>query len=76
MAKNVAPDNVNIDVGLQHLLAFNWIYGFVLSIATYWPLKYFLAIAGHRTQRYCMVLWPSLIALIRIARSRLIILEM
>ena len=43
MAKNVAPDNVNIDVGLQHLLAFNWIYGFVLSIATYWPLNYFLA---------------------------------
>jgi NCS1 family nucleobase:cation symporter-1 len=41
LAKKVAPNSVNIDQGLSNLFAFNWLYGFFLSIALYWTSSYF-----------------------------------
>lgn len=35
----VTPQNVQISVGLEHLFDFNWLYGFVLSIALYYTLN-------------------------------------
>ena len=39
MAEKVTPESVNIDGGLPHLMTFNWIYGFCLSIVMYWVLN-------------------------------------
>ncbi|KAK4561465.1 hypothetical protein LTR86_004783 [Recurvomyces mirabilis] len=39
MANKVTPASVHIDQGLKNLFAFNWIYGFCLSIAMYWVLN-------------------------------------
>lgn len=32
---------MHIAVGLQHLFAFNWLYGFVLSVTLYYALNLF-----------------------------------
>ncbi|KAK3116627.1 hypothetical protein LTR53_002802 [Teratosphaeriaceae sp. CCFEE 6253] len=39
MANKVTPGSVAISTGLKHLFAFNWLYGFCLSIAMYWTLN-------------------------------------
>ena len=39
MANKVTPASVHIDQGLKHLFAFNWIYGFCLSIVMYWAFN-------------------------------------
>ena len=39
MVAKIASGNVHINAGLQHLFDFNWLYGFVLSIAAYWTLN-------------------------------------
>ncbi|KAH6670291.1 uracil permease [Plectosphaerella plurivora] len=41
LAKKVAPNSVHISQGLSNLFAFNWLYGFFLSIALYWSSSYF-----------------------------------
>lgn len=39
MVAKIASGSVHINTGLQHLFDFNWLYGFVLSIAAYWALN-------------------------------------
>ncbi|KAK5729515.1 hypothetical protein LTR17_011935 [Elasticomyces elasticus] len=41
MANKVTPDAVSINTGLQHLFAFNWLYGFILSVTMYGLLNLF-----------------------------------
>jgi NCS1 family nucleobase:cation symporter-1 len=40
LAHAVTPNNVNIDAGLQHLYAINYLYGFSLSFTLYFLLNY------------------------------------
>jgi NCS1 family nucleobase:cation symporter-1 len=40
LAHAVTPKNVNLDTGLQHLYAINYIYGFSLSFTLYFVLNY------------------------------------
>jgi NCS1 family nucleobase:cation symporter-1 len=39
MVSSVSGGSIHINNGLQHLFAFNWLYGFFLSIAAYWALN-------------------------------------
>lgn len=39
MVSSVSSGSIHINVGLQHLFDFNWLYGFVLSIAIYYTLN-------------------------------------
>ena len=41
LAQAVTPNNVHIDIGLQHLYSISWLYGFCLSIVLYYALNYF-----------------------------------
>ncbi|KAH8894284.1 NCS1 allantoate transporter [Thozetella sp. PMI_491] len=41
LAKKVTPQNVTISQGLQNLFAFNWLYGFVVSVSLYYFLNFF-----------------------------------
>jgi NCS1 family nucleobase:cation symporter-1 len=39
MVSSVSGGSIHINNGLQHLFAFNWLYGFFLSVAAYWTLN-------------------------------------
>jgi NCS1 family nucleobase:cation symporter-1 len=39
MISKIAGGSIHINVGLQHLFSFNWLYGFCLSVVTYWTLN-------------------------------------
>jgi NCS1 family nucleobase:cation symporter-1 len=39
MVSSVSGGSIHINNGLQHLFAFNWLYGFSLSVAAYWALN-------------------------------------
>jgi NCS1 family nucleobase:cation symporter-1 len=39
MVSSVSSGSIHINVGLRHLFDFNWLYGFVLSIAIYYMLN-------------------------------------
>ncbi|KAJ5587177.1 uncharacterized protein N7459_002942 [Penicillium hispanicum] len=41
LAHSVTPENVDVNEGLQHLYAINYIYGFTLSLTLYFLLNYF-----------------------------------
>ncbi|KAJ5895981.1 NCS1 allantoate transporter [Penicillium subrubescens] len=41
LAHSVTPNNVNIDTGLRHLYAINYLYGFCVSFTFYFSLNYF-----------------------------------
>ncbi|KAI0484972.1 uracil permease [Xylariaceae sp. FL0804] len=41
LGHSVTPQSVTINEGLQHLFSFNWIYGFVTSVALYYALNLF-----------------------------------
>lgn len=41
LAHSVTPNNVSIDIGLQHLYSINYLYGFLLSFTLYFVLNYF-----------------------------------
>jgi NCS1 family nucleobase:cation symporter-1 len=39
MVSSVSGGGIPINNGLKHLFAFNWLYGFFLSVAAYWALN-------------------------------------
>jgi len=39
LANKVTPKNVHIPIGLNHLFAINWLYGFVTSCMLYYVLN-------------------------------------
>jgi NCS1 family nucleobase:cation symporter-1 len=39
MIAKIASGSIQINVGLQHLFSFNWLYGFCLSVVAYWALN-------------------------------------
>jgi NCS1 family nucleobase:cation symporter-1 len=39
MIAKIAGSSIHINVGLQHLFSFNWLYGFCLSVVAYWTLN-------------------------------------
>lgn len=41
LAHSVTPTKVNIDTGLRHLYAINYLYGFCLSFTFYFSLNHF-----------------------------------
>ncbi|TPX18640.1 uncharacterized protein E0L32_002497 [Thyridium curvatum] len=56
LAKTVAPNNVDIDQGLQNLFTFNWLYGFFVSASIYLVLNFFFphekTLISHVVQGY------------------------
>lgn len=41
LANSVTPNQVSVDLGLQHLYSINYLYGFSLSVSMYFALNYF-----------------------------------